>query len=228
MFIRPPPSLSALTTPPDDYVAPTPGEFRTVAPRKSELAALPQAVIDAKNFTEYSQMIGGNGPSLDAIVQTYDLARQWSTMRQASAKWDAYCALQEGLAWQALRGVNVHLGPAYSLALVLNPNLSSRLPGLTSLLQAKQAISKKGASTRKLNAADVANGLLPSHGEVGKRNQRRAAKAALAAQKAAAAAAVVKASAQPAAQSNGSVDSKPATVVTTSSGATVASGSEPS
>ncbi len=76
MTLSPPPDISTIPSPPDDYVAPTPGEFRVVAPRKSELAALPQAVTDAKNFTQYTQLIGGNGPTLDQIIQSFDLARQ--------------------------------------------------------------------------------------------------------------------------------------------------------
>jgi hypothetical protein len=173
--------------PPADYTPATPGEFRNLVPRQSELAALSKAVEDIGNFTDYPQVIGGTAPPYDHVAQTLVAALQWSTSRQAALKWAEYASLQEGLAWRAVRAQMRQLRPAFGLASQCNPSIVTRFQGLASLLGAMKVIAQKGASTRKANQQAEAEGRPAVHGAVGKQRQRAAEKAALAKQDEAAA-----------------------------------------
>ncbi len=237
VFIAPPSPTVSLPVLPDDFEPAPPGTFRTVVPRKPELMTLPQAVIDLKNFADYAQVLGGSAPSHDEITECFDLARLWSQARSMSSRWDAYCLVQEGLAWQALRVLAGRLRPAYSLALVANPKLSTKYQGLTTLLSTQNTIAQKAASTRRANKDARAKGLPETHGKVGKSAKRKAANAALAAKTAAAPAATPTQAAGSSVVNAGSATSTPATeaaagvkavTAVTAPGATVANGATPS
>jgi hypothetical protein len=160
-------------------------------------------------------------------------------MRASSSKWDEFCVVQEGLAWQSLRGVTGRLAPAYALSVTADPTLKSKYTGLTLLLNAKKAIAQKGVYTRRLNVLDKAQGKPPSHGRAGKTAQRKAANAALAekqaAAQAAASAGATSSAASPATAAAvtdtpaAATTPKPVTVTpVTAPGATIANGATPS
>jgi len=179
--VQGPPKGTAIPAVPDDYVPATPGEFAAVVPRQSELSALPQALIDLSNFTDYAATLGATAPDVEEMRQSLGVGAQWSTMRQASTKWEGYASLQEGTAWKSIREQMDTLRPSFELAAKRNPKLVVKYAGLAKLLGAKRVIAQKGASTRMANKKAVAEGKTPVHGKVGKQRQRAAEKGALAA-----------------------------------------------
>ncbi|MGO8992972.1 MAG: hypothetical protein ACLQVI_06570 [Polyangiaceae bacterium] len=185
VFVSPPPPGMTVPGVPDNYVPATPNEFTAVVPRQSELAALPQAVTDLTNFTDYDSTLGATAPQLSEVQQSLGVGSQWSTIRQASTKFDGYASLQEGLSWKAIRTQMAALRPAFTLAANRDPTLVVKYAGLAKLLSAKQSIAQKGAATKKANKKAEAKGELPTHGKVGKATTKAAQKAALAEKQAA-------------------------------------------
>ena len=178
--VDPPPASANIPTPPADFTPATPGEFRSVVPRKAELAAMPQALMDLSKFSDFDKMFAGIGLTQAEITLCLLMGSRWSTMRVATSRWDEYSVLQEGYAWRAIRAALLRLEQAFLLAAQANPTLVTLYPGLSSLLGAKKSIAQKGASTRRLNKAAKAKGEPEIHGVVGKKRQRKAEKAALA------------------------------------------------
>jgi len=172
---------STVSIPQVEYAPASPGEFKNVVPRAAERAALAQALKDLAAFTTYQEELGTSAPSYAEAVQAFTVGSQWTATRAQSELWDGYCVVQQGLAWRAIRLVMAQLVPVFKLAATANPKLLTQFPGLASLLGAKQAIARKGASTKKLNQKAVAEGKEPVHGAVGKRRQKKAEKAAAAA-----------------------------------------------
>jgi hypothetical protein len=178
--VGPPPAGANIPIPPTGFTPATPGEFRSVVPRKPELAAMPQALIDLAKFTDFDKLFGGVGLAQAETMQCLLMGSLWSTMRASTSQWDAYSVLQEGYAWRAIRAALLRLEQAFLLAAQANPALATTYPGLAALLGARKSIAQKGAATRRLNKAAKAKGEPEIHGLVGKQRQRKAEKAALA------------------------------------------------
>ena len=169
-----------IPTPPPDYTPATPGEFRGVVPRKAELSALPQALIDLSRFTAFDQTMGSVAPTQAEVQQALTTGAEWAAMCQATIAWLAYASLMEGLSWRLIRTQMDSLRPAFLLAMKRNPKLAEQYGGLVKLLTVLSTTAQAGAAARKANKKAVAEGKLPIHGKVGKRRQRAAEKAALA------------------------------------------------
>ena len=208
--INPPPKGFVMPAVPADYSPAQPGEFATVVPRNTELTALSLAVTDLASFTNYAETLGATAPPLDEVREIVSLGAQWSTMREASSKWDGYASLQEGLSWKLIRTMMDTLRPSFALAAKLDPTLPQKYAGLAKLLGAKQAIAHKAAAVRRANRKATAAGEPALHGKVGKKRQRALEKASLAAQSAAAAPVVTPAVATTGGGSTGGAVAAPA------------------
>jgi hypothetical protein len=84
---------------PDGFEPTNGANYRGTKPQKAELVALPLAIRDLGNFTNYAAVIGSAAPPFAEVVQTFDVTNQWSSMRNASSAWDEYARDQEGIAW---------------------------------------------------------------------------------------------------------------------------------
>ncbi|MGO9708926.1 MAG: hypothetical protein ACLQBL_08690 [Polyangiaceae bacterium] len=178
-FIALPPASANIPAPPTGWV-PRPGaDYRGTQPKAGELTNIEGAISDLQRFTNFAQVLGSTVPPVDQIIHLFQAGSQWSAMRVATASWDVFAGAQEGLSWGAIRAVMAALRPSFDLAVQVNSGLATMYPSLASVLAAQQVIARKGASTRAANKADKAAGRVPSHGKVGKANQKRAAKAAL-------------------------------------------------
>ena len=178
IFVAPPPPDVSIPT--VEYAAATPGEFRNVMPRASELTALAQAIKDLAAFKSYTLTFGSAAPDYEEVVQAFTVGAKWTSMRALSSSWDGYCLVQQGLAWRAIRMLMSQLVPIFAIAAATNPKLLTQYPGLASLLGAKKTIAQRGASTKKANKTAKAEGKPETHGVIGKQNQRRLEKAAAA------------------------------------------------
>jgi hypothetical protein len=179
-FLAPPPPPDPAFVPPPGFVGDNRMDFRGVLPRTAELVALPMAVEDLRKFVDYTQVMGSKAPPWAQVIAAFDVTNQWSSARTRADAWDLFARTQEGVAWTLLRTLIAQVAPTFGVAVASDPAMASSLPGLTTLLGVKSAIAKKAASTKKANAKQTADGEEPTHGKVGKRAARAAARAALA------------------------------------------------
>ena len=180
--VAPPPNPNAVPTPPAGFVAPPGSVFTGVRPKKTELAAMPQALLDLQAFANFATVLGPSAPPEAQFAGAVGVAQKWSAARNAAQTWDAYCMTEEGLAWVTLRALMAQVGPAFEWASKLDPSLATQYAGLAAFLGAKKAIAKKGLATKAANKKAIANGEPATHGAVGKQRKKAAANAALAAQ----------------------------------------------
>jgi hypothetical protein len=181
VFLTAPPTNAHSPSPPAGFERPTGANYRGVAPRGTEIASIPAALLDLARFAAtYLTTLGATAPPLEHLVEGLKVASGWTSLRAESHAWDEYCATQEGMAWQALRPLVDKLVTAFMLAADSNKALLSTYPGLAAFLGAKGLIAQKSVSTKRLNKKAIAEGKEPYHGAAGKKRQREAEKAALA------------------------------------------------
>jgi hypothetical protein len=139
--------------------------------------ALPLAVVTlGKVEATYDKILGSTAPPYDELLQMFTVSNDWSSMRTSSSAWDAYCRDQEGICWTNMRQAMERLRRALALAIKTNPSVGASYAGLAALLGIKTGIARKGAATKRLNKAAIAKGEAPTHGLVGKRRKKAAAK----------------------------------------------------
>jgi hypothetical protein len=178
--VQPPPTVK-VPSPPDNYDPNASASYVAAQPKKAELATISSAVEELGKFADYAQVFGKTAPPVAHLVQTLQAAAGWSALLVASTLWVGYVRAGSAAAWQDARGLIEGLKAPFNLAVAQDPALASAFPALTRLLGVAKAISLKGASTRKANAKDVAEGKLPTHGKVGKKRKKEAAVASPAA-----------------------------------------------
>jgi hypothetical protein len=130
-----------------------------------------------RNFTSYTQVIGGTAPPHDEVLSTFEITAAWSAMRTASQAWDAYARDQEGLCWRVIRPAMESLKGAFDLAAARDASLVAKFAGLAALLGTRQSIAKKAVATKRLNKKDIQEGKQPTHGAVVKRRKKASDKA---------------------------------------------------
>jgi hypothetical protein len=86
--IDPPPASANIPSVPAGFTRASPGESRIVAPRKSELAAVPQALIDPSKFASFDSYFAGIGITRAQFTQKLLSGSLWSSMRLTTAEWD--------------------------------------------------------------------------------------------------------------------------------------------
>jgi hypothetical protein len=180
LWVNPPPADASIPLVPQGAQIVNPGDYRAQMPRNLELAAMPDVVAELGRFTEYASVFGKTAPPLTYVQQTFDAATQWSAMLVGMATWDEYARSQAGAAWSAVRDITASLSPAFELASKTDNTLARQFPALVRLFEARKVIAARAAATRKANKKAAADGKPQTHGTVGKRATRRAAKAALA------------------------------------------------
>lgn len=178
-FVTPPPSVAQIPSPPAGFVAPPGGSNVGLRPRKVELVAIADAVVELGQFADFEATLGKAAPPHDTVLRAIQLAAAWSTMRGAAAAWDAFSSTQEGIAWASAREQMARVAPLFVIAAKADPSLATKYPKLAALLTAKRAIAKKAAATRIANKKADEKGEPARHGQVGKRRKRAAERAAL-------------------------------------------------
>jgi hypothetical protein len=181
IYIAPPPPTANIPLPPTGYVPSKGNTYRGVRPKKAELVAMPDAVAEIRTCADWTSTMGKAAYPQVQVVQSLDAAQLWSTMRNSSRQWDAFCRDQEGIVWTMVRQILVRLRPSFDLAVAADPTVATRMPKLASFLGVKKSIAKKSATTRAKNSKATAAGLPATHGAVGKKRKVAAEKAAIAA-----------------------------------------------
>jgi hypothetical protein len=177
-LVKPPPNVT-IPAPPVGFVPANPKDYRGFRPKSSELAVVPDAVVELASFTDYSAVFGMTAPPVGDLTQTLGASQQWTSLLADSSDWERYVKSQEGMAWMTTLTLMDKLKAPFALASAHDPTLNSRYPALARLLGAAKVIAKRGAATKARTKAAAA----------GKPATAKAKKAAAAAAVSAAAAA---------------------------------------
>jgi len=180
LLVAPPPETS-IPSVPADFVPVSGADYRGFAPKSGELAVMPEAVKELQGFADFTGVFGKTAPPYAAVVQTFDIANQWSAVRTRLNAFDVYCATQENLAWKDVHAFMDRMKPAFELAVRSDGSVATSLPSLSRLFSVQKVIAQKGVTTRKENKKLEAEGKMPIKGTVGKRRKKAAANALLAA-----------------------------------------------
>jgi hypothetical protein len=156
-IVKPPPNVTVPTVP-AGFVPSNPKDYRGFRPKSSELAVVPDVVIELESFSDYVAVFGKTAPPEANIAQALDASLSWTAMLADSTEWFGYVKSQEGMAWKdTLTLVDKLKGP-FALASQHDPSLVSRYPALARLLGAATVIAKRALATRQRNKIAVANG----------------------------------------------------------------------
>ena len=185
VYVKAPPPITLPPVPTGVVVTPA-ADARALLPRKAELALVPEAETEIGRIADYPGVFGKVAPSQPVVVQTFDVAYQWSLLVAVLKAWLKYAVAQDVAAWGAVRNLVLRLGPAFSLAVLADPSLGEQCPSLRQLLGVRKAIASRGAAVRTANKKSKAAGQPEYNGKAGKRRKKADAAAALAAQQASA------------------------------------------
>jgi hypothetical protein len=181
----PVPVAFVVQAPPPTVIPAVPADFSPVdiayyvgvLPKASQRTAMTGAVQELKDFTDYGLIFGKTAPPLASVLQAFDIANQWSSLRAKMDTFDVFCQSQEALSWNEVHDYMATMQGAFALAVKSDPQIGKEHPSLVGLFTAQKQIAQKAVSTRKANKELVAQGKLPIKGKVGKRRRSVAAKA---------------------------------------------------
>jgi hypothetical protein len=124
---------------------------------QSELASVPDAILELEKFNNYTGLFGITAPPSSQVGQRLNVAAQWTSLLAESTAWYTYVKSQEGVAWKDALELVAKLKTPFQLATASNPALLSMYPALARMLGAAKVVGKRAASTRakkkKANAA---------------------------------------------------------------------------
>jgi hypothetical protein len=191
LWVGAPPPDATIPVPPQGFQNANRVDYRALLPKNLELSTMPEVLAELARFTDYAEVFGKTAPPLAYVQQTFDAATKWSANRVSTEVWDVYARSQEGASWSDVRAIIASLSPAFQLASRTDNTLARQFPALVRLFDVRKVIAARAVATRKANKKAIADGKSPTHGVVGKRATKKAAKAALATVEAAATAAPV-------------------------------------
>jgi len=150
-----PPSVS-IPVPPTGFVPVKPDDLKGYRPIQSELAAVPDAIVELAQFPSWVSTFGLLAPPPDEVGQRLQIASDWTALLAQTNSWGSYVKSQTGMAWKdALEVVN-SLKTPFQLASAANPSISRQYPALTRLLGAQTVVAKRAAATKKRTKAAAA------------------------------------------------------------------------
>jgi hypothetical protein len=141
--VSPPPPVT-LPPIPNGFVPVNAADLRGYRPMASEIAALPDAIVELQGFSDYLTLFGITAPPLDELVQRLSIAGQWTSVLSQTLGWSKYVKSQEGMAWKDALEFTEKLKAPFQLATAANPALLSQYPALARLLGASKAAALRG------------------------------------------------------------------------------------
>ena len=153
-----------VNSPPVVQVPPVPAGFvpvnaldlRGFRPMQSELASVPDAILELSNFANYTGIFGITAPPSSQVSQRLTVAAQWTSLYSASTAWFTYVKSQEGMAWKDALELVEKLKAPFQLASASNPALLSKYPALARMLGAQKVVAKRAVSARVKNQTPAA------------------------------------------------------------------------
>jgi len=154
-IMAPPPSVTVPVAP--SGFVPVPGaDLKGYRPMQSELACVPDAVMELQSVPNWGLIFGITAPPAAQVAQRLSVASQWTGLLSDSQEWLAYVKSQEGMAWKDGLEVMETLKAPFQLATTANPAMLKQYPALQRLLGAQKVVAKKAVSTKKKNKATAA------------------------------------------------------------------------
>ena len=142
------PPLVQVPPVPAGFVPVNPLDLRGFRPMQSELASVPDALLELSNFANYTGIFGITAPPANQVSQRLTVAAQWTSLFSASTDWYTYVKSQEGMAWKDALELVEKLKAPFQLATASNPALLSQYPALARMLGAQKVVAKRAVSTR--------------------------------------------------------------------------------
>jgi hypothetical protein len=105
VYIKRPPPITAVPTPPEGFTNANPIDYRAMLPRNLELATMPDVLTELRRFADYAAVFGKTAPGLEFVEQTFTAATEWTEMRVKNEEWDRFSRTQEGAAWSDVRRI---------------------------------------------------------------------------------------------------------------------------
>ena len=150
-LVKPPPEV-AVPRAPSGFVPSNPKDYRGFRPKSSELAVVPDVVLELGQFADYEEVFGRTAPPVENVSRALDAVAQWTALLAETSSWMEYVKSQEGMGWKDTLTLVDRLKAPFELASGHDPTLLSRYPALARLLGASKVIAKRAAATRKRNA----------------------------------------------------------------------------
>ena len=136
---------------PNGFVPVSGVDLRGFRPMQSELASVPDAILELQGFTNYTALFGVTAPPAAQVIARLAVAAQWTSLLSSSTAWYTYVKSQEGMAWKDALELVEKLKAPFQLASASNPALLSQYPALARMLAAKQVVAKRASSTKAKN-----------------------------------------------------------------------------
>ena len=157
-----------VNTPPDVTVPPVPAGFIPVnpldlrgwRPLQSELASVPDAILELDDFPNYTALFGITAPPASQVSARLTVAAAWTTLFASTTAWYTYVKSQEGMAWKDALELVEKLKAPFQLAAASNPALLNQYPGIARMLGAQQLVAKRAHSTQAKNKMQAAKDAL--------------------------------------------------------------------
>src|SRR5262249_50877729 len=119
-LVKPPPEVKVPEVP-AGFVSSNPKDYRGFRPKGSELAVVPDVVLELGQFHDYEIVFGRTAPPVGNVTQALEAASQWTALLADSSDWFGYVKSQEGMAWKDTLTLVDRLKAPFELASVHDP-----------------------------------------------------------------------------------------------------------
>jgi hypothetical protein len=146
-----PPDVT-LPSVPTDFTEPMMSTFRGHYPNKVELAEMPKAEEELRQFTDYATIMGSTTTPAVDFANALELGRAWRKLRTESATWDTYVKAQDAKAWKTAMAMLDDVRPIFQRAVLKTAALGLAYPALVALFDATKTVAKAAVAARAKNA----------------------------------------------------------------------------
>jgi hypothetical protein len=94
------PPVVTVPSAPNGFIPVSAIDLRGFRPMQSELASVPDAILELKKFANYTGLFGITAPPAAQVSQRLHVAAQWTSLLAQSTAWYTYVKSQEGMAWK--------------------------------------------------------------------------------------------------------------------------------
>jgi hypothetical protein len=143
-----PPPLAKLPSVPTPLGVRKMREFMGYRPTRMEQRAARIASAELRRFSDYATVFGAYGPDPIAMADAFDVAERWRLYRGRVEALEAYVRVEDASAWKEALTYVKQLRPFFDSALLRQPKLADKYPGLALLFSAPKAVGKTASKTK--------------------------------------------------------------------------------
>jgi hypothetical protein len=131
-------------------------QYRGSYPRKTEIMAAPNVVVELQRFVDYTALLGASAPPAATVASSLSAAVKWGVLRSSTDAWSNYVRAEYAMAWQTANTLLDEVKPLFFIALAKNSLLATLYPSLTQLFNASKVSARQAATTKKKAAKAAA------------------------------------------------------------------------